>query len=1413
MAIQALSPNHPPHSFGPLGSLRPLGLFLICLALSSPAEDFTRDILPILRHHCQDCHSAEKHKGDLDLERFRTLDEVRRDPEVWQSVADQLSQGAMPPPEHRQPTAEERDRLSQWIAELLSDLAKDRAGDPGPVILRRLSNAEYTYTLRDLTEVPDLDPAREFPIDGAAGEGFMNTGQALVMSPSLLVKYLDAARDLANHAVLLPDGFRFDASASRRDWTDEIVSQIRTLYRRHTDARGATQVHLQGLTWDTNEGGRIPLDRYLAALISLRSSAPPSEAALQTAAQKAGLSPKYLRTLAQILTDARPSITLDATRTQLRAKTPEPASISSSLAEWQQALWAFRSVGHIGKVGGPKAWMEPADPLVARQEIRVRLTNAPIDGALTLRLSVATAGDAKDGDVVVWQNPRLAAPGQPDLPLRDLRRIAAALTVDRAALARSVSLHLAAADEVEQSFLRPGATSPAAVDRAATAQKHRLDPILLGAWLDFLGIGPQSPVKIDGLFTIRLQSIGGHDFVTGWGRPETPNLAVNASDAAVRIPGNLQAHGIAIHPAPDRNVAVGWLSPVARTVRVKAVLTHAHPECGNGVTWAIELRRGPTRRRLDAGTSQGSKPVQARPIEDLRVQPGDLLSVLVGPRDGNHACDLTAIDLEIGATADAQDTDTPTWNLAKDVTTAVTTSNPHADSFGHDRVWHFYTEPITETGRPDPGVPPGSLLAQWQSATDTVKRTELAAALATLLTSSPAANSEIPAADARLRSQLLAANGPLLRALRARTSDSPDVASATTQNPAGLDSALFGRNPDGSSTESNHLVLQAPETLECQIPADLAEDREFVATATLHPTAGAEGTAQIQAVVINPKNPAPAIRSPDPGLPFLAAENSAARRRLEADFAAFRQTFPAALCYTRIVPVDEVVTLTLFHREDEPLRRLILDDAESAELDRLWNHLRFVSQDALTLVDAYAQLMEYATQDADPKVFEPLREPIRQRAAAFKQQLVEAEPRQVDALLAFAGRAYRRPLKPTETNDLRALYKNLRDQELPHEEAFRVALARVLVSPAFLYRAEETPAGTATAPVSDWELATRLSYFLWSSSPDQHLLSLAAAGRLHEPGTLAAEARRMLQDAKTRRLAIEFGCQWLHIRDFDALDEKSERHFPQFLAMRGPIYEEAIQFFTDFFQHNRSVTELLDSDYLHANRALAEYYGITDWADADTNAWHRVEGARKLSRGGILGLAATLAKQSGASRTSPILRGNWVSEVLLGERLPRPPKDVPRLPEDEAATEGQTVRQLVERHSQDPRCAGCHVRIDPYGFALEAFDAVGRHRDRDLADRPIATKAKTADGSEFDGLDGLRHYLLNKRRDAFVRQFSRKLLGYALGRAVILTDNPLLEELRTRLETPGSGVADAVEAIVRSRQFREIRAKDHPVDH
>ena len=246
------------------------------------------------------------------------------------------------------------------------------------------------------------------------------------------------------------------------------------------------------------------------------------------------------------------------------------------------------------------------------------------------------------------------------------------------------------------------------------------------------------------------------------------------------------------------------------------------------------------------------------------------------------------------------------------------------------------------------------------------------------------------------------------------------------------------------------------------------------------------------------------------------------------------------------------------------------------------------------------------------------------------------------------------------------------------------------------------------------------------------------------------------------------------------------------------MYEETIRFFTDLIQNDRSLLSILDADHTFVNDTLAAHYGFVV-ADEPNSKWRRVGGLRDKGRGGILAQASTLARQSGASRTSPILRGNWIVETLLGERLPRPPADVPVLPDDPAGP-ALNMREVTERHTRDPACAKCHKRIDPFGFALEQFDAIGRRR----ADkRNVATILP--DGKQIEGLAGLRDYLLTERHDRFVRTFCRKLLGFALGRSVRLSDEPLLKEMAVALEKNDHRFAVAVEKIVLSKQFSEIR--------
>jgi Protein of unknown function (DUF1588)/Protein of unknown function (DUF1585) len=237
---------------------------------------------------------------------------------------------------------------------------------------------------------------------------------------------------------------------------------------------------------------------------------------------------------------------------------------------------------------------------------------------------------------------------------------------------------------------------------------------------------------------------------------------------------------------------------------------------------------------------------------------------------------------------------------------------------------------------------------------------------------------------------------------------------------------------------------------------------------------------------------------------------------------------------------------------------------------------------------------------------------------------------------------------------------------------------------------------------------------------------------------------------------------------------------------------------------------VLDADHTFVNEAIARHYGIPNVKGPE---WRRVDGIKSLGRGGILGMATLLSKQSGASRSSPILRGNWLVETLLGEKLPKPPKNVPQLPESELDTNGLTMRQITERHREVASCAKCHDRIDPFGFALEGFDAIGRRRTNDLAGRPIDTNVQLQDGTKFADIAGLRDYVLLNRRNEFLRQFSRKLLGYSLGRAVELSDEPLLAEIQRTLAGNDYHVQSAIRTVIDSPQFRLHRGLASLPDH
>jgi hypothetical protein len=429
------------------------------------------------------------------------------------------------------------------------------------------------------------------------------------------------------------------------------------------------------------------------------------------------------------------------------------------------------------------------------------------------------------------------------------------------------------------------------------------------------------------------------------------------------------------------------------------------------------------------------------------------------------------------------------------------------------------------------------------------------------------------------------------------------------------------------------------------------------------------------------------------------------------------------------------------------------------------------------------------------------------------------------SLCEFAERAWRRPLSASETAGFHArLDKALGDgQSLA--EAVQASLVHLFVSPNFLYRIERgvdhpTPS-FKLRKLNDFELASRLSYFLWSSPPDAALRAAAARGELADPVLRAAQARRMSRDPRIRRFATEMFGQWLGFYRFDEFTRPDAERFPEFDAdLRKAMHDEAVEFCADLVANDRDVRLLLKADYAFLpSRRLAEHYGLADLGDAKADAWAQfkpsepagVATAPRVSlaqtpRRGVLGWGAVLTSTSHPLRTSPVLRGNWILSDLLGIPTPPPPNAVPELPQDEQNQSGLTIGQLLARHRENAACSVCHVRIDPLGVALENFDPIGRFRTKDLNGTPINSAARLVDDRPLEGMSGLVAYMNEeKQQQLFVRRLCRKVLGYSLGRSVLPGDSALLAEIEGKLKSTDGRFSTILDAIVTSPQFTYLK--------
>jgi hypothetical protein len=336
--------------------------------------------------------------------------------------------------------------------------------------------------------------------------------------------------------------------------------------------------------------------------------------------------------------------------------------------------------------------------------------------------------------------------------------------------------------------------------------------------------------------------------------------------------------------------------------------------------------------------------------------------------------------------------------------------------------------------------------------------------------------------------------------------------------------------------------------------------------------------------------------------------------------------------------------------------------------------------------------------------------------------------------------------------------------------------------------------------------------------PDEELLKCAEKGELHKPEVLQSQAQRMLRDPKVRGLATEFAGNWLDFRRFEEHNAVDRERFPQFTnELRQAMFEEPVRYFVDIATRNRSVLDLLHGTDTFVNRVLAKHYGMPEPKSGEppasatgvkTDEWVHIENADKYGRGGLLPMAVFQTKNAPGLRTSPVKRGYWVVSKVLGERIPAPPPVVPELPKDEAKLGELTLPQVLARHRADKACAGCHNRFDSVGLVFEGFGPIGERRTKDLGDKPVQATATFLDGKDRTGLDGLREYLREKRQDDFLDNLNRKLLSYALGRSLMLSDKKTLDAMRAKLKTEGYRFESVIEVIVTSPQFRNKRGKD-----
>jgi hypothetical protein len=445
------------------------------------------------------------------------------------------------------------------------------------------------------------------------------------------------------------------------------------------------------------------------------------------------------------------------------------------------------------------------------------------------------------------------------------------------------------------------------------------------------------------------------------------------------------------------------------------------------------------------------------------------------------------------------------------------------------------------------------------------------------------------------------------------------------------------------------------------------------------------------------------------------------------------------------------------------------------------------------------------------KVLERIAKPQGSPAIATQKQLfgkpaaAGTPPREAarEVARSLARKAYRRPPTAAELDVLVAAFDLGRANKMSYQQSLHLMLKAVLVSPQFLFITPvESDLSSGIVPLDDYQLASRLSYLLWATMPDDRLMALAEDGTLHQPAVLDAQVLRLLKDPRSRALFDGFGAQWLGVGGLKRQVFDSAM-FPQMTAqMRAAMYDEARLFFDNIVRENKSIVRFVDADYTYLNGTLAPIYGLEK---AVTGSQMQRVNLSDGNRGGILGMPGVLAGTSFPNRTSAVKRGVWVLEQVLGDHVPAAPPNVPALDQqDQSAIKNMTLRERTELHRTNPVCANCHKVLDPIGFGLENFDAIGQWRDRDSNGKPIDATGELPGGERFSSPKDLKAIIAG-RTDALSRNLVEKLLGYALGRRLEGYDEIVVDNLVQKVAGDGYRMQTLIESVVTSYPFMNRR--------